>query len=131
MSRDLFTYVDVKTSSRRRTVLRNRPFLDPEGSQSATTVVVLVVTLFEKNAQGFINMQQKVTKLRVHIRDIIPDRSTVLDFYQMAPPSGSVVPFVLVYFYGQLLEGTMYRVSPTFSLGDTSPLSPRFIRPWS
>ena len=31
------------------------------------------------------------------MRDIIPDRSTVLDFYQMAPPSGSVVPFVLVY----------------------------------
>ena len=37
-----------------------------------------------------------VTKLYIHIRDIIPDRSTVLDFYQMAPPSGSIVPFVLV-----------------------------------
>ena len=25
-------------------------------------------------------MQQKVTKLRIHTRDIIPDRTTVLDF---------------------------------------------------
>ena len=41
-------------------------------------------------------IRNRVTKLRIHIRDIIPDRSTVLDFYQMAPPSGSVVPFVLV-----------------------------------
>ena len=35
---------------------------------------------FSKNAQGFVNKQRKVTKLRVHIRDIIPHRSTVLDF---------------------------------------------------
>ena len=45
---------------------------------------------FSKNAYGFVNTQRKVTKLSTHIRDIIPDRSTVLDFYQMAPPSGSV-----------------------------------------
>jgi len=70
-----------------------RYFLDPEWSLSATTVVlVLVVTLFEKCLT-----QRKVTKLRIHIREIIRDRSIVLDFYQMAPPSGSVVPFVLFY----------------------------------
>ena len=31
-------------------------------------------------ALGFVNTQQKVTKLRMHIHDIIPNRSTVLDF---------------------------------------------------
>ena len=38
-------------------------------------------------------MQLKVTKLRIHIRDIIPDRSAVLDF---------------------LLDGTTFRVRSTF-----------------
>ena len=78
-------------------------FLDLEGFLSATTVV-LVVTVFE-NASAFVNMQRKVTKLRVHIHDLIPDRSTVLDFYQMAPPSGSVVPFVLVIAYIMYSQG--------------------------
>ena len=59
--------------------------LDPEGSLSATTVVVLlltggVVTRFRKMSKA-VNTQRKVTKLRIHIRDIIPDRSTILDFF--------------------------------------------------
>ena len=55
-------------------------FLDPEGFLSATTVVVLVVvvTRFRKRLKAL--LIRKVTKLRIHIRDIIPDRSTVLDF---------------------------------------------------
>ena len=36
-----------------------------------------------------------VTKPSIHIRDIIPDTSTVLVFHQ-TPRSGSVVPVVLV-----------------------------------
>ena len=43
-------------------------------------------------------MQRKVTKLSIHIHDIIPDRSTILDFSpDGASPSGPVVPFVLVF----------------------------------
>jgi len=41
-------------------------------------------------------MQRKVTKLRIHIRDIIVTDLPSYIFHQMAPPSGSVVPFVLV-----------------------------------
>ena len=52
----------------------------------ATTVVLvlvaLVVTVFEKCLR-FVNMQRKVTKLSIHIRDSVTDRSTVLDFHQM------------------------------------------------
>ena len=56
-------------------------FFDPEGSQSATTVVVVgVVVTLSKNAKGFVNMQRIVTKLRIHIRNPIPDRSTISDF---------------------------------------------------
>ena len=60
-------------------------FLDPEGSLSTTTVVLLLTWCcyqFLINAYGFVNTgtQRKVTKLRIHIRGIIPDRSAVLDF---------------------------------------------------
>ena len=51
-------------------------FLDP---QSATTVVVVVVGLllpFSKNAYRFLNTQRAVMILCIHIRDLIPDRST-------------------------------------------------------
>ena len=41
--------------------------------------VGVVVTVFEKCLR-LVNTQRTVTKLRIHIRDIIPDRSTVLDF---------------------------------------------------
>jgi len=41
--------------------------------------VGVVVTVFEK-CLGFVNTQRIVTKLRTHIRDLIPDRSTVSDF---------------------------------------------------
>ena len=68
-----------------------------KASLIATTVVLLVLVLVVTHIRKMlVNTQRKVTKLRIHIRDIIPDRSTVLDFYQMAPPSGFVVPFVLV-----------------------------------
>ena len=77
------------------------PFLDPEVSVSAMTVVIVLLLTwccyrFRKMPMALLIRNAKVTKLRIHIRDIIPDRFTVLDFYQMAPPSGSVVPFVLV-----------------------------------
>ena len=60
-------------------------FWTREGSQIATTVVVVVgviVTLFEK----CLRLCQYATdsyKLRTHIRDIIPDRPTVLDFSRL------------------------------------------------
>ena len=70
-------------------------WLDPEGSLSARMVVlVVVITRFRKMPNGTESYETSHTQL--HIRDIIPDRSTVLDFYEMALPSGSVVPFVLV-----------------------------------
>ena len=55
-------------------------FLDPKGSLSATMVVLLVVVTRFRKMPKAVNTQWKVAKLRVHIRDIIPDRSTVLDF---------------------------------------------------
>jgi len=54
-------------------------FWTREGSQIAKTVVVgVVVTLFEKCLR--LNTHRTVRKLRIHIRDHIPDRCTVSDF---------------------------------------------------
>ena len=51
-------------------------FLDLGRSQSATTVVgVIVITFFKK-------CLRIVMRLRIHIRVIIPDRSTILDFHR-------------------------------------------------
>ena len=90
-------------------IITKLQFLDPEGSLSATTVVVLVVvvTRFREMPKALLIRNGKFTKLRIHIRNFIPDRSTVLDFYQVAPPSGSVVPFVLVV----LNNGELYSMS--------------------
>ena len=44
-------------------------------------VLLVVVTVFEKCLKGFVNTQRNVTKLSIHIPDIIPARSTVLDFF--------------------------------------------------
>ena len=56
-------------------------FLDPgRVPKRYDLVVVGVVVTVSKNAYGFVNTQRVVTKLRTHIRDLIPDRSTVLDF---------------------------------------------------
>ena len=54
-------------------------FFDPEGSLSATTVVVLVVTRFRKMPNALLIRNGKLRNF-AHIRDIIPDKSTVLDF---------------------------------------------------
>ena len=52
-----------------------------KASLIATTVVVVVVVLvLVLVVTHFLNTQRKVTKLRIHIRAIIPHRSTVLDF---------------------------------------------------
>ena len=63
--------------------------MDPEGSLSGTTVVVVVVvvvvvtggvvTSFRKMPKALLIRNGKLRN-RIHIRDIIPDRSTVLDF---------------------------------------------------
>jgi len=42
-------------------------------------MVVGVVVILLKNAKGFLNTQRTVRELRIHIRDPIPDRSTVSD----------------------------------------------------
>ena len=58
--------------------------MDPEGgSQKATLVVLLVVVVISslKISKAFlIIMQRSATKLSVHIRAHIADRSTVSDF---------------------------------------------------
>ena len=55
--------------------------LDPGRAPKRYEVVGVgvVVTIFE-NAQGIVNTQQTVMKLRIRIHDLIPDRSNVLDF---------------------------------------------------
>ena len=59
--------------------------MDPRRVPKRYDVVVVdvvvdgVVVTFWKNAQGFLNMQRTVTKLRKHIRDLIPERSTISD----------------------------------------------------
>ena len=55
-----------------------------KASLIATTVVLVVllvvVTRFRKMPKALLIRNGKLTKLRIHIRDIIPDRTTVLDF---------------------------------------------------
>ena len=57
-------------------------FVDPEGSLSATTVVlVLVVIRFRKMPKALLIRNGKLRNFAcTHIHDIIPDRSTVLYF---------------------------------------------------
>ena len=71
-----FTYANVipavfyvRYHCHRYKCVENGSFLDPEGSLSATTVVVLVLLgmyPFSINASSFVNTQRKVTKLRIY-----------------------------------------------------------------
>ena len=55
--------------------------LDPEASEGVPNRHdgCSCCYLFRKMPEDFVNTQRKVTKIRIHICDIIPDRSTVLD----------------------------------------------------
>ena len=54
-------------------------------------------------------MQWKVTKLSTHIRDIIPDRSTVLDFWTR---KGSLIATTIVLVVLVLVVVTRFRKMP-------------------
>ena len=90
---------EFKTKNKVKTVTKTA-FLDPGRVPKCYDVVVVVVvvidvrvvvTVFEK-CQGFVNMHWIVTKLRIHIRDLILDRSYRLRF------------FFLIYYFSLFLK---------------------------